>query len=507
MTRLARVIDQAEPINLMIRITFFLMALRFVYIIFSPLDLSPDEAHYWEWSRVPDWSYYSKPPMVAWLIHLSTELLGHTHAGVRLFAILGQGLLGVLAFLTARHFGGVMAGWLAFAILHLTPLFAAGGLMMTPDVPCLSFWALALYVASRQNWDQADVPWSVFIGIGVLIGLAGLSKYTAALFYPLLGMYLLVSPLRRGWFARPHIYVMGFISLAMMTPVFYWNALHDWPTLQHVLGQIEGNRPFEPLKTLGNFVGGQVGLLGPVTAVLMVCAFFAGVRPKTLKSLPLIWWFCVPIYAFFFYKAIGGKVQPNWPVLGAYGAVILVAVWAASRPWRQKVLGGGLALSLLITLVAYDSFWVRNLGVNWPIKRDPLKEVMGWRGLGEGISLYYKSLPPGTLILTTRYQTAGQVAFYTEGNPQVLYINPGYRRRNQYDYWPWPDDMAERTFLYVRESIGGEAVLEQDVADTFDKCDRQPLIQAHRQGYLLRQGYVYVCQGFKGIKRALGETF
>ena len=24
-----------------------------------PLDLAPDEAHYWDWSRRPDWSYYS----------------------------------------------------------------------------------------------------------------------------------------------------------------------------------------------------------------------------------------------------------------------------------------------------------------------------------------------------------------------------------------------------------------------------------------------------------------
>src|SRR5262249_25418158 len=30
-----------------------------------PLDLGQDEAHYWDWSRHLDWSYYSKGPLVA----------------------------------------------------------------------------------------------------------------------------------------------------------------------------------------------------------------------------------------------------------------------------------------------------------------------------------------------------------------------------------------------------------------------------------------------------------
>ena len=42
-----------------------------------PLDLAPDEAHYWDWSRHLDWSYYSKGPLVAWLMRGSCELFGN----------------------------------------------------------------------------------------------------------------------------------------------------------------------------------------------------------------------------------------------------------------------------------------------------------------------------------------------------------------------------------------------------------------------------------------------
>ena len=51
--------------------------LHMVYLAYNcPLDLAPDEAHYWDWSRHLDWSYYSKGPLVAYLIRLSVMVTG-----------------------------------------------------------------------------------------------------------------------------------------------------------------------------------------------------------------------------------------------------------------------------------------------------------------------------------------------------------------------------------------------------------------------------------------------
>src|SRR5437870_1267637 len=79
-----------------------------------PLDLAPDEAHYWDWSRHLDWSYYSKGPLVAWLIRLACELfggwsealVGNQMLAVRLPALLcGVLLLLSLYVLTVQSFG------------------------------------------------------------------------------------------------------------------------------------------------------------------------------------------------------------------------------------------------------------------------------------------------------------------------------------------------------------------------------------------------------------------
>src|SRR2546430_1542444 len=42
-----------------------------------PVDLSGDEAQYWDWSRNLDLSYYSKGPLIAYLIRGSCWAFGH----------------------------------------------------------------------------------------------------------------------------------------------------------------------------------------------------------------------------------------------------------------------------------------------------------------------------------------------------------------------------------------------------------------------------------------------
>src|SRR4051812_7026707 len=67
-----------------------------------PLDLSPGEAPYWPWSRRPDWSYYSKGPLVAWLIRGSCELFGTSAFAVRVPAVLSSAALLAGVFVLAR---------------------------------------------------------------------------------------------------------------------------------------------------------------------------------------------------------------------------------------------------------------------------------------------------------------------------------------------------------------------------------------------------------------------
>ncbi|HSQ56043.1 MAG TPA: glycosyltransferase family 39 protein, partial [Gemmata sp.] len=118
-----------------------------------PLDLAPDEAHYWDWSLRLDWSYYSKGPLVAWLIRGSCELLGPLSvsqtgdlaAAIRFPAILFHvALLAGWYILAAGIFRAPRLGLAVVACALALPLVRAGAVLMTIDPPFLACWCWGL---------------------------------------------------------------------------------------------------------------------------------------------------------------------------------------------------------------------------------------------------------------------------------------------------------------------------------------------------------------------------
>src|SRR5215207_5803754 len=92
-----------------------------------PIDLSGDEAQYWDWSRNLDLSYYSKGPLVAYLIRASCAVFGETMPAVRYPAIvLGMGTSIFAYLLTRKLFGSDRIALGAIALNALVPIFIFG---------------------------------------------------------------------------------------------------------------------------------------------------------------------------------------------------------------------------------------------------------------------------------------------------------------------------------------------------------------------------------------------
>ena len=106
--------DASEPApwRLILVAVGALTAVRVLALFLSPLELYPDESQYWAWSRHLDWGYFSKPPMIAWLIAATTALLGEGEAAVRLSAPLLHGAAALaVAAAAARLYDGRRAPW------------------------------------------------------------------------------------------------------------------------------------------------------------------------------------------------------------------------------------------------------------------------------------------------------------------------------------------------------------------------------------------------------------
>ncbi|HEV08863.1 MAG TPA: glycosyl transferase, partial [Sulfurihydrogenibium azorense] len=82
---------------------FFILVLRVLYVLFRDIDLSPEEAQYWLWSKFLDLSYYSKPPLIAYLNFLSTSILGDTEIGVRINAIILGFFIAIITYVFSKE--------------------------------------------------------------------------------------------------------------------------------------------------------------------------------------------------------------------------------------------------------------------------------------------------------------------------------------------------------------------------------------------------------------------
>ena len=130
------------------------------------MELVPDEAYYWLWSKHLAASYRDKGPAVAWTIALGTWLFGDTVFGLRFFSVLLAAGTGWQLFSLARRLYDDRTALWCLLVAAVLPLFAVGSILMTIDSLSVFFWAWAANVlwtavASRKVWH--------WIGLGVMV--------------------------------------------------------------------------------------------------------------------------------------------------------------------------------------------------------------------------------------------------------------------------------------------------------------------------------------------------
>ena len=109
----------------------------------TPLGLYPEEAQYWLWSRELAFGYFSKPPMIAWVIATTTALGGNGEAFVRLAAPLTHAVTALAVMGIGRHVYGTREGALAALLYILMPAVALSSLLIATDAPAFAMRAFA----------------------------------------------------------------------------------------------------------------------------------------------------------------------------------------------------------------------------------------------------------------------------------------------------------------------------------------------------------------------------
>lgn len=316
-------------------------------ILASYLPPAEDELYYWCWSQELQLSYYDHPPLCAYMVWLSSALLGDTLLGVRLFACLGAlVVLVAVGQLTGRR----MLGW-----LFATPVFLFGAILLTPDTPLLIFWSLYavwLVQINRRLETDAGQPWSLWLLGGLLLGLGLLGKYTMALAVPCVALSLARPGLWRR--AVPgfalHLALAGVLTL----PVLIYNYRLDFVPIRFQWAHASGNDKPAPWYGVFEYLGVQGLLVGLLPVVVWLWAVRHTPRLWADARLRACWCLFVVPYAFFLYKACGKRLEANWPLacyLTCWPLALALVDSIRSAAWRRTLLVAGFAPAAVVSVL------------------------------------------------------------------------------------------------------------------------------------------------------------
>jgi len=473
------------------RLAYGLVALmlitRLAYLAGGTIELSEDEAYQWIWSKHLALSYYSKPPMIALAQRLGTTLCGDTVLGVRLLSpLLGAGLM-LIIFQFMRKVTGTQTAFLLLLVFLATPLLAVGSTLLTIDPLVVFFWTVAMVLGWRAVQPDGTV-WH-WVGVGLAMGLAFLSKYNGLYQILCFGLFFLLWPPARVQLRRLGPYVALGLTLACTWPVLVWNAQHNWITLQHVADNAQLRQAWQPtLRFFAQFTAAEAGLLNPiffVAAVWAMVAFWKYNSPGSAPGSPgridpssawdrralMLYLFCMggPVLLGHWLYSLRARVHPNWIAPAVVPLFCLMTLYWQAR-WqaglrsvgRWLAAGLGLGLSALM-LLHVPRLQTRILDGHLPPALDPLRRVSGWQATAELVRAAWQRLEAEgqpAFIIGHHYGITGLLAFYLpEARTRVattplVYCRSSAQPQNQFYFWPhyrYRDSRPGQNAIYVAQ--------------------------------------------------------
>lgn len=490
-----------------------LLAIRTAALFINPGSLYADETQYWLWSRELDWGYYSKPPMIAWLIALSTAVFGDSDWAVRLFAPLLHTVTACLLGLTAARLYGPRAGALTAIMWAVMPAVWLSSGIMSTDAALMAGLSGGLYAMVRLR-EGAGWPFAVMLGLA--LAFAFLAKYAAIYFFAGAALAILVdAPVRRALISW-----RGALALAVFAAPaggnMAWNAANDFATLSHTADNANwGADMFNPGEAL-SFVADQLAVFGPVMFIALIAAIIAAARswrPGWSAARPelMLTAFAAPPLLIVAVQAFLSRAHANWGAAAYAAGIILAVAFLLRGPrWRRWVL----AVSVVLHVAAGAG--MMTLGAAPRLAdaagaESAFHRVREWPATADAVAAAARETGAAALVFDNR-NDFHQMQRYGTAIPAPLFMWRRYEGAHNYadTVWPLPPGF-EGEVLVVSQRPFEAPLMDEDFA-RFEPAGQIVIAlgptRTRRYQLFLAEGYAPVPRddAFEARARALAEA-
>lgn len=451
-----------DPARAALAVIVAFLALRVV--LAATLGFGIDESYTLGQARNLSLSYFDHPPLHIWMAHVGLLAFGPSWL-VRLpFVALFAGTSWLTFLISRRLFSAEAGVWAVIALNASLFFLAAPGTWVLPDGPLLFFLAAGVWALARLFFPgngEAPSPWRAWLVAGLCFGLAGLSKYSAAIVALGLLPFLLLTPHRR-WLVHPAPYVAGIVALLVVSPAILWNLQHDWASFRFQAGRsaASGLKPAAFLQMLA----GQFAWLAPWVGWPLAWATVAAMKDALEPRRLLLFALALPSILYFTIQSLwSGAALPHWPMPGWFFCFPLLGAWLVANPgaspspkaWARFSFMAAAALVVSIGVLARTGALTAIPGVT--ARNDPTFDAFDWWALREALIARGVGAPGGPIVAGLRWNETGKVDFVIGDIAPVIVLNADAR----HFAYRQPDRSGPETTLVV---VASRAAFERDRA-------------------------------------------
>jgi 4-amino-4-deoxy-L-arabinose transferase-like glycosyltransferase len=481
---------------LLVTILVLLTAYRMWVIPHLGVTLYIDEAQYWTWAQHLDWGYYSKPPLIAWLIRLCTSLFGDGLVAVKLPSLVLYPATAWVLFKLGEYLFDARTGFRAGLALAFIPLVSVLGLAVSTDAPLLFLWTAAMYFLVRAIDEDRMPDWLM---LGLCVGLGVMAKYTMAAFGASALLYLLLDARRRRILLQPGLWVAVVVACLVVTPNIVWNWAHHFPTLHHTeeITHVIGNNTKHG--NLGEFLGAQAGSLGPGFALAFLAGLYVAARHHLRdKRYQFLLCFSLPLLALVVVQSIRSEANGNWAAPALITSLLLGVVWMCQSQRSRWWWIGALGINVLAMFGAYhlEDFF-RLSGHVQTARLDPLKRVKGWDSLAMQLRPILVEHRNAVLMTSDRTMMAHLLYQLRDFAPDHVAWAPNAFPADHYQLTtPLTEASSARPLLFVTQDDS-----YADITARFAHNEVLAIINVMVEPGLERHATVLLLEGFQGYAK------
>lgn len=472
-----------------------LVVLMVVHMLLAGrLALSVDEAHYALYGFFPDWSYFDHPPMVGWLQAMMLKI-SDSEFSLRFVAILLSTLSGWLLYRLSRQLFPSDSPWVAVVaviLMQSAVIWQLISFAMVPEIPLLVVALVSAMLLYRIFYQQGGaVDWLL---LGLCLGLAGLSKYTAI---TLVISALLMMLIQGRWrvLLSPWPWLAMGLALILITPVLYWNMQHEWISFLYQLGHGAPETAWSIQRFLRS-QGAQLLVYGPGVFILGLFIAFHLLRGRREDGESALLMLALPVLLLFGWMAGYEETLPHWPLLAWVLLSPLIARWLV-HGWNSRLVRGW-AWGSAVYAVLMVSVLFSQIVYAWIPFRDyqhPFGDFIGWQQAAErGRELSAENAGGGDAmpLLVGNWSIASRIAWYARPLPVVVTD----KRYDQFDLWYGSPDERLEGILIVPDYYSGRGKVSG--LAKFDTCELLDETLALENGRPVHSFRFYHCRGYQG---------